>query len=633
MDQRQTRSNSSATAALILLLLALVLALAACGGGSAPPDPGDNNGANGGDNGGDTPTKATLNATIKDAAGQPLGGVAVLLGLNAAMTGADGQVSYENLLPGTYTVTMQDGAGNYDGREVTLAAGESSVSFTLPNPSGGLAVTEVSPALNSTGAGLGARFVMQFNDDYEVASVASDDFTITPDIGDVELAVVDPLSTGSGEPTDSAYLALVPTQQLPTNQQILVELTGSINAADGSALTQPVRWRFKTSAADDYPPQLTGSSPADGQTNVPPNLPVRFDFTEKLGALDDDVTFTIAPAAAASLSVVGSSLYASFAGGLEINTAYTATLSGVPDELDNRDLVTVYTLGFTTGEQPAALNYREPEWVANSDLIVFAADNGGTYDIFSIKPDGTELTQLTALPGDERHPTVSHSGELLAFQYRAGGKWSIWVLDLTGGEPVQITSDDYNDTEPQFSRTLSDRIIFTSDRSQPRGLYLMNADGSNAEEQDSGFGSAQGQAALHPLLDTQMLFTAGGGDDRDIWRKTVSAIDGSAINQNFTGDLLADDHSPAWGPDAGYFVFISDFAGVDNLWYAEATGEFEVQLTEFDQPVLDACVSPVNGDARAIISVEDGNGGTSLVFVDLVSGDVLSYLTGGEAGD
>lgn len=605
-------------------MLLLAFGTGGCGGGGGgQPNPGPGPGTQ----------RGNLTGTVKDTSGAALAGVAVLLGQSSATTDASGQFSYSNLVTGSYKLSLQDAAGDFDCRTISITAGDSSQEFTLPRSGSGLMATSVEPALNGTGVPLDSNMHIAFSSEIDFQTVSAADFTITPDIGDFAIAQAEPggPTTGGGPSQD---IWLVSDLQLPANQVTYVELTGTIKDVDGDSLSQPVRWRFRTATTDNSPPRFLGSTPADGANNHPPNSPVLFEYSEALAAPDDATDVTVDPAADVSLSASGRDLIVTPVGGWEINTDYTITVDNVADAAGNRSTGPGAVVSFTTGSQVTPRNYLEPEWNRALNLIFFAADQGSSYDVFSIAPDGSGLQQRTSLPGDEREPTVSSDGTLLAFQHRvAGGKWSVWVADLAGGDPAQITPDDYNDTQPEFSRTISDRIIFVSDRTEPRGLYLMNSDGSNPVEQDRDFSTAQTDPALHPLLDTQMLFAAGGTGSRDVWRKSVSAVDGSVINQNFTQDTIADQHCPDWAPDASFIVYVSDYGGVANLWSAEATGEFDVQLTSFSTAVLAVSVEPLAGGGRAVLSVSDGQGGSQLVLVDLLTGEPLSYLTGEGAGN
>lgn len=587
-------------------LLALAL-LAACGGGGG---------------GGPQPqTRLTLTGRVINAADAPLAGVAVLLGLSPATTDSSGSFSYADLLPGSYVISVQDSAGDFDCQQLELSATTTQFEFQLPDTGPGLRVESVTPLLNSTGAALDAPLTLTFNEALDPASVQPADFTITPGIGTLTAGV------------SGAVITLTPRLQLPRNQLILVELTGGIRSATDDALNQPLRWRFRTAATDTFPPHLIATDPAEGATDFPPNLGVSFEFNEQLGAVDAQVQVSSVPSLTLTARSAGRVLYVSPESDWTINTLFTVSISGVPDLAGNRELATL-TLSFTTGATPAPHIDRQPYWSRALNLIVFSSNRLHSYDLFSIRPDGTELTRLTSEPTDELHPTLSNDGALIAYQ--APGPqddWDIWVGAFTPPlAAVPVTAPNFQDTQPAFSNTFSKEIVFVSSRSNPQGLFMMSADGSNPTELDPAFGSDQTEPALHPLLDTQLLFTSGASGSLNIWRKTISAIDGSAINFDLTPDTLSKEHAPAWAPDASFIIYLSDSGGEDNVWLSDAAGEFPRQVTFFDQPAADPAPSPTFGDMRCVLSLPNGAGGSDLVIVDLVGGGIISHLTGEEAG-
>src|SRR5262245_31504202 len=63
--------------------------------------------------------------------------------------------------------------------------------------------------------------------------------------------------------------------------------------------------------------------------------------------------------------------------------------------------------------------------------IVFAADLGLGAEIFTIKPDGTDLLQLTELDGSATHPDWSPDGTRIAFLLEDHG---IYVMNADGGD-------------------------------------------------------------------------------------------------------------------------------------------------------------------------------------------------------
>jgi Tol biopolymer transport system component len=552
----------------------------------------------------------------------PLTGVEVLLGSATARTDDTGRFTFDTVVPGTYPIALQDAEGNYDCQLIELGTGGSSFTFYLPTRRTGLRVLSVAPVLNSNGAALDGGIELVFSTAVNHGNITSSDFTFTPHVGELEI-----------EALADDHLLIRPQLQLPVNQRITCELTGEISSSSGEPLAHPVHLRFRTAQTDTYPPRLVNTTPEPQSTGFAPNLGVRFSFSEELAPLGEDTIIVTNPPVEFSAYTTNRDAVIHPEDGWRKNATYEVQLAGISDPAGNAS-TEPYSVRFTTGEEAAPRNHIQPEWNQLTDSIFFAADPAGSYDLFRINPDSTGFEQLTFLDGDELNPTVSQDGTLLAFQHRPpGGSWSIYIADLSvPGEPLKLTSDDFNDTDPYFSRTISNTIVFVSDSTDPQSLYRMNSDGSALVELDPGFGSRQWQPILHPLLDNQLLFTSSGGGNSDIWRKSISAVDGEAINNNLTSDFLSDEHSPAWGYDASFVVFVSDASGTDNLWYAEASGEFPRQVTYLETDLATPCVAPFSGDFRCVASVANTNRGSDLVLIDLISGELAANLTGGADG-
>jgi TolB protein len=56
-----------------------------------------------------------------------------------------------------------------------------------------------------------------------------------------------------------------------------------------------------------------------------------------------------------------------------------------------------------------------PGWSTRGDLIAFTSWRQGDFDIYTIRPDGTGLKQLTTTPGNDAHSSWSPDGEYLMF--------------------------------------------------------------------------------------------------------------------------------------------------------------------------------------------------------------------------
>jgi Tol biopolymer transport system component len=586
-------------------LLLLLLLLSACGGGGAP-DPGG--GA----------VRYTLSGQVLDAGGKALPGVQLLLSLNAAVSDAEGRFSFGNLPAGSYVLSLQDASGNFDSRRLSVGQGSTNFQFSLPAGQPELHVVSTSPRLNSSGAALDGVIELELSEVLNPATLSAADFLINPPLGDLQLEL------------RGTKLSISPRLQLPVGQSVLLEYVGSISSAGGSSMTQPLRLRFHTAASDTYAPRLVQTRPAASATKHPPNLSVSFEFNENLAADTGSLNLTILPETDYSLRVSGNTLLVSPLGGWAVNTDYDIQLAGLRDAAGNLSSQS-FGLSFRTGEQAANARSIEPDWNLTTDTIVFASNLNGSYDIFSMRPDGTELTQLTALPGNERNPSLNSDARLLTWQQAdSAGFQQIMLLSLNDpqAQPVQLTSAGYNNTDPYFSRSFNNDIIFVSTRQSITGLWSVSADNLLESELDSAFGSNQSDPAFHPLIDGQILFASGRSGNEDIWRKTISIISGEAININLTEQLLSNEHSPAWSPNAAYFVFISDFDGHRNLWNGDLTGGFHTQLTYLNTDLADPIIDPVSGNNRCLVTMDNGNGGSELVLIDLNSGEILANLTG-----
>ncbi|MEO5924225.1 MAG: hypothetical protein ABIR70_10395 [Bryobacteraceae bacterium] len=97
-----------------------------------------------------------------------------------------------------------------------------------------------------------------------------------------------------------------------------------------------------------------------------------------------------------------------------------------------------------------------PLWSPRGDLIMFARLSGGTYqpggsyDIYTIKPDGTSLKRLTKGPGNDAHMSWSPDGQLIVFaSSRMGFKDEVAYADAPQpyGEIFVMRYDGSNDVE------------------------------------------------------------------------------------------------------------------------------------------------------------------------------------------
>jgi TolB protein len=117
-----------------------------------------------------------------------------------------------------------------------------------------------------------------------------------------------------------------------------------------------------------------------------------------------------------------------------------------------------------------------PLWSPRGDLIVFARlsggayQAGGSYDIYTIKPDGTDLKRLTNGQGNDAHMSWSPDGQYIAFaSSRMGFKdeitytdapqpyGEIFVMRYDGTGVEQLTDDQWEEGTPGWQPSAATR--------------------------------------------------------------------------------------------------------------------------------------------------------------------------------
>jgi Tol biopolymer transport system component len=141
----------------------------------------------------------------------------------------------------------------------------------------------------------------------------------------------------------------------------------------------------------------------------------------------------------------------------------------------------------------------------SGDKIVFTSVRDGDLEIYTMKPDGSEVTRLTHEPGYDGGPFFSPDGQKIV--YRAGrpenlaaladyrkllsdnlvrpSRMEIWVMDADGANKRQITDLGCASFAPFFLPS-GEKIIFSSNHPEPGSrefeLWLIDLDGQNLEQ-------------------------------------------------------------------------------------------------------------------------------------------------------
>ncbi len=100
---------------------------------------------------------------------------------------------------------------------------------------------------------------------------------------------------------------------------------------------------------------------------------------------------------------------------------------------------------------PATLSAAYPRWSPDGRLILFESPDGEQQDIYTIRPDGTEVRRLTT-DGASTSATWTPDGRIL-FARGSGGSPGWWTMDADGANASVIVSDAAIGVAPGDSRT------------------------------------------------------------------------------------------------------------------------------------------------------------------------------------
>ena len=91
---------------------------------------------------------------------------------------------------------------------------------------------------------------------------------------------------------------------------------------------------------------------------------------------------------------------------------------------------------------------------AKTGTIVFSSDRAGDWRIWSVRPDGSQLRQLTRAAAGEHDvdPVVSPDGKKILFSSTRGGTTGVWQCAADGAGPQRICDGDQAEWSPDAKR-------------------------------------------------------------------------------------------------------------------------------------------------------------------------------------
>ncbi|WP_295405334.1 hypothetical protein [uncultured Thiocystis sp.] len=222
-----------------------------------------------------------------------------------------------------------------------------------------------------------------------------------------------------------------------------------------------------------------------------------------------------------------------------------------------------------------------PTWRPDGQFIALAAEVDGNWDLWLVRPDGSERRRLTQDPAMETNPLWSPDGSTLAYKVAPSGDYNLTIENFmtfeqgldhptvhvwNGPQAVQM-----NAWSPDGSQVAYTAEVINDASGEDRVTYvnivsdLALKDGEAIAEPSVIV--SQGQT----LGDRGAVFSPTGGEQVAFWawdknyRTTLWLYDQAtqAVRQLTT---LGSDLYPQWSPDGKRLVFESGRGGNSDLW-------------------------------------------------------------------
>jgi Tol biopolymer transport system component/DNA-binding winged helix-turn-helix (wHTH) protein len=234
-------------------------------------------------------------------------------------------------------------------------------------------------------------------------------------------------------------------------------------------------------------------------------------------------------------------------------------------------------------------------------------------------PRQRTLTRVTFDDGLQSEPTWSPDGRYIAFSSDRGGKFDIWVQQVSGGDPIQITKGPGHHWQPDWSPD-GKYIAYRSEEGEG-GIYVVPAlGGAGLERKIAPFG-------YYPQWSpdgSQVLFQNGFTVTGHWNRFYVAQLDGSAPSEvlaEFIAQNKLSAASAVWYPNGKRVtVWVGDLSPSPSFWTVPIAGGTGIKLD----------IAPAVQKKLAEVSAE-GEAGQQLgdySFSWSPSGDAIYFVRG-----
>jgi Tol biopolymer transport system component/predicted Ser/Thr protein kinase len=217
--------------------------------------------------------------------------------------------------------------------------------------------------------------------------------------------------------------------------------------------------------------------------------------------------------------------------------------------------------------------------------ILHTATVSGNPDVWTVRPDGSDLRQLTTSPGSDRAAVAAADGRYIVFLSDRDGRDRVWRMEPDGGRQTPLTEGP-EDHHPVVAG--DSKYVYFSRYGQepgpPEAFYMVPIDGGKPAPVSAG-AWARVPAGFWPGAtspDGSLLFgTSWDLEQGGVRVYVVSTSGQGALGKLAMGVAYDTDYMLSWAPDGRAITFTTTTDGTSNLWRQPLDGGPATRLTNY----------------------------------------------------